>query len=94
MNFLRQIWYGLENLVHYFPLIWNDRDWDNEYLYEFIRYKLVRMEKFYRNDAIFVGMEDVADDIQKCIYGLNRLINDEYLSNIYRNHDKRWGKNE
>ncbi|NOR27637.1 MAG: hypothetical protein GQ540_03800 [Lutibacter sp.] len=49
------------------------------------------MEKFYRYDAIFIGMEKVADDIKHCIYGLNRLIEDEYHENVFKHHDRKWG---
>lgn len=42
-------WYfitrGIKNLVYWFPLIWNDRDWDHAYMEYILLHKLKRMYK-------------------------------------------------
>jgi hypothetical protein len=32
--------------------------------------------------------------MQICVYLLNRLIKDDYLENVFKNHDKKWGEIE
>lgn len=42
---LRNIRYGIRNIIDYFPTVWRDRDWDSAYIVYFIAKKLRRMLK-------------------------------------------------
>lgn len=35
----------LKRLIAWFPVIWNDEDWDSAYLYEIMRFKISRIRK-------------------------------------------------
>ena len=42
---IRNIRYGIKNIIDYFPIVWRDRDWDSAYIVDFISKKLQRMLK-------------------------------------------------
>ena len=29
--------YGIENIIYYLPIVWKDRDWDNEYILDLLK---------------------------------------------------------
>lgn len=43
--FFRDIICGIKNLFYYFPVIWNDRYWDYEYLLVLLEHKLQQMRE-------------------------------------------------
>jgi hypothetical protein len=42
---------GIKNLIKWFPVIWKDRDWDHNFIYEIIKFKL-------KNQADYIGGKD------------------------------------
>jgi hypothetical protein len=70
---------GIRNLIHYFPTIWKDRDWDQWYILKLLKVKLDKMEKYIRNYSIGIESENDANAIKYVINILNRIINDVYL---------------
>lgn len=38
-----RLYYGVRNLIVYFPLIWRDRDWDQAYLVRLMEFKFRKM---------------------------------------------------
>lgn len=82
---------GFKNLIRWFPVIWNDRDWDHVYLYEILQFKLKGMEKLHRKWGHAVNSKRTANEIKLCILLLDRLIKDKYLNNVLKPHEKKWG---
>ena len=70
---------GIENIVEWFPIIYQDRWWDHSFLYSILRKKLEIMEKNFRCCGISTQAEKDADNMKKCILLLDRLINDAYI---------------
>jgi len=81
---------GIVNLVRWFPIIWKDRNWDHEFLWDMLYKKLTLMERCLR-DVDDVGGTKRADEIKVCTLLLKRLIANEYLFNAFKRHDERWG---
>lgn len=78
---LRNIRYGIKNIIKWFPVIWNDRDWDYRYIYEILHKKLELKEQFFRSDKTHVAdWEQTADEIKEVKDALKRLIDDDYVS--------------
>ncbi len=89
----RNIKYGIENLIQWFPVIWKDRDWDHCFLYMILKYKLERMEKaFHSNKAMGLCSNKEAKKMRLCINLLKRLIEDEYNENASIEYHKKWGR--
>lgn len=90
-NFFRyKIPYGISNLIHWFPIIWSDRDWDHVYLFIIMKRKLEQMRICILN-GYHANKEKDAHRIKIAINLLDRLIKDEYHEMAFKEHDKKWG---
>ena len=83
--------YGVGNLISYFYLIWNDRDWDYHYWVSMNIKKLERMENLIRNHGNHLYNVRDADNIHLAVLILKRIQADEYHENAFRDHNKKWG---
>lgn len=88
----RNIKYGIENLIKWFPVIWQDRDWDHYYLYVILHHKLKRMEHLHIHYSHLMSGSQTAKEIKRCIILLERLMEDKYHENASIEYNKKWGK--
>jgi hypothetical protein len=88
----RSLIYGVKNLWIWFPVIWSDRNWDHQFIYEVFKHKLHLTEQLIRNDGIHINHLRDAKRIKLCVDLLDRLINDEYHETAFKPHRKKWGK--
>lgn len=86
--------HGIKNLIDWFPVIWQDRDWDHWFLYKIMHKKLERMEYLQRTYGHHVDNIKTADQIKVCKLLLARLIEDDYLMNATKYHEEKWGELE
>lgn len=77
---MRSIYYGIRNLIYYFPVIWRDRPYDYEYIYDLLYYKLRLMERLFRHDAMVADREEVANQISEVLKRLEILKDDDFES--------------
>jgi hypothetical protein len=68
---LKDIRYGIGNLIAYAPLLWRDRDWDHTYMWKLLLKKLKRMEPAIRQVSM-EGPHNAA--LRRCIYLLEELL--------------------
>ena len=47
--------------------------------------------KYLKKDGISLDNEKNIKRMRVCAMILNRLIKDDYIINVYKNHDKKWG---
>jgi hypothetical protein len=82
-NFLKNIWI-------YRKFLWNDRWWDDYYIFFMLREKLkadvIRYEKY----GIHLYKQDQIDKMKLCVKLLNRIINDEYLDRALLFYEKKY----
>jgi hypothetical protein len=90
-DFFRNIKLGIPNLIKWFPIIWKDRDWDHQYIYEVFRHKLHLTEQFIRSHGVHTNNIADADKIKVCVNLLDRLIKDEYHESAFKHHEEKWG---
>lgn len=88
---IKRFFVSISNLISWFPIIWRDQDWDHNYLYEILHFKLKRMEKCLRNGH-HMDCEEDADNIQICVECLERLIVDEYVDKDWDFIRSKWGE--
>lgn len=91
--FLYDIKQGTENLIKWFPIIWNDRDWDRHFIFKILRFKLQNVEECIRNGC-HLNCEKDADDIKLCYLLLDRIIKDEYYENASKEFSEKWGESD
>jgi len=83
--------YGIENLINWFPVIWQDRNWDYYFIYIILQKKLKLMEHQIRHFGHHTRAKEDANNIRICVNLLDRLIKDEYYENVLKRHDEKWG---
>ena len=70
---------GLRSLRYWLPIIWKDRAWDWYYILFMLQKKLEQTRKFI--DGSFVGSEKEVKKIKKCELLIDRILEDDYISN-------------
>jgi hypothetical protein len=70
---------GVTNLIEYLPIIWKDRNFDFNYLFILMQYKLKKLEKHHREYGVSKDKDRYANEIKLCINLLERIIKDDYL---------------
>ena len=87
--------YGVQNLIAYFPLIWQDRNWDYRFLYEMMNKKLERMEHNIRTYGHHVNSIKDANQIKECHEIIKRQMEDDYYG-IYFEKEfvEKWGESD
>lgn len=60
------------------PLLWNDEDWDFQYLLDLIEFKLKRIKKCIRQNNIIVehGINEIEQGINKTLDAINKYNDD------------------
>jgi hypothetical protein len=83
---------GIKNLIYWFPIIWNDRQWDHTYLTKMMLRKLSKMEEYFRNGHFYENQEKDAANMKICVDCFKRLIDDEYDDIAFKEHNEKWGR--
>jgi len=74
ISFPRRTLESIKNLIKWFPIIWNDRQWDYGYLFEIMLKKLELMEDFYENGkTVSADAKIYASDIREAIKELRYI---------------------
>ena len=77
---------SLHNLWKWFPIIWNDRDWDDYFIFEVLKFKLKNVsDSFERNDW-YVGNEQDVKKMRTCIK-LIELVQSSYYETEAYDHE-------
>jgi len=65
-------------IFQYMPLLWNDEDWDFQYLLDLIEFKLKRIKKCIRQNDIIVEHEinEIEQGISKTLDAINKYNNE------------------
>jgi len=56
--------YGVRNLVRWFPIIWQDRDWDGAYLARIIAKKAGQLAHLQEKYALHTDADQCAEDLR------------------------------
>ena len=83
---------GIENLYNWIPVIWRDRDWDQYFLLETLRFKISNMERYFRKCGHHVGANKDANNMSMCVEALHRIIEEDYHKEAFKEHEKKWGE--
>jgi len=75
---------GIKNIIRWTPVIWNDEDWDWEYLANILEYKFRRMSKIFAKAEWSYSSKRDARDTLICAELIKRLkADDDTGVNIY-----------
>lgn len=73
-NFINNI----KHFIKWSPIIWEDRDWDENYLYKMISFKLGNMKEYHEKYGVTADRLKIAKQINTCKLSLDRVIKDTY----------------
>ena len=74
----RNIAQGIKNLLKWYPIIWKDRDWDNHFIFETLKFKLKNTANYLVKYDRYVGVEDDVRYIRICEKLIQRIQDDYY----------------
>ena len=90
-HFPKKVMQGFKNLWKWFPIVWKDRDWDDHFIFEALKFKLKNTADYFEKKQRFVGWEDEVRYIRICETLIERIQNDyyrmEYMDHLDVNHD-------
>lgn len=72
-QYYRKFKQGIENLIYYFKVIWNDRQWDYTFFYRLELRKVQKMIKWWSNGDNMISENNVLRDLRICEYLLKVL---------------------
>ena len=77
-HFPRDVKQGFINLWKWFPIVWKDRDWDDHFIFEALKFKLKNTANYFEEKQRFVGWEDEVKYIRICEKLIKRIQDDYY----------------
>jgi hypothetical protein len=84
---VKQFFKRIYNLYRWFPIIWNDQDWDDHYIFEILKFKL-------KNQAEYIGYHDRhmsakrdAEIMMLCVRLMDK-VQHEYYGREYQDYYK------
>lgn len=92
--------YGIKNLIAWFPIIWNDRPWDGDFLLKVMEFQLSMMIEDSKSWS-HVGSEHATRQMMICRGAIRRILKDDFFeirnaklfsgptSPIFKVHDRR-----
>lgn len=77
---------GIKNLIVWFPIIWKDRDWDDHYIFEIIKFKLSNQSDYISKRNFHTNAKRDAQIMKTCVRLIEKIqtehYNTEYLDYI------------
>ena len=80
---VRGFFWNIQRLFQWAPVIWNNADWDYEYMLRIERYKLSRMLKSLSGDGVFADQTYSTRDIRICIGLLDIILEEDKPHRAY-----------
>ena len=93
-QFFSNIKQGVSNLIKWRKVIYNDRNFDQYFLYKILATKLEHMEDFFINDAYSANADKEAHKLMIIKNLAKRLAEENYLTNATIEYDKLYKNKE
>ena len=81
----KDLYQGIKNLVRWFPIIWRDRDWDDHYIFEVLKFKLKNQSKYIGYHNRHVSAKRDAEVMMLCVRLIEK-VQDEWYGREYFNY--------
>lgn len=94
VNFFYRPYCNICCIIDFIPTLWNNYDFQHEYVLMLLRKKFQRMEKYFKSSNICVENPNTAKEIRVAIDIIDRLLDDNYCSKEYEKHYEKWGEVE
>lgn len=71
---------GFKNIISWFPIVWGDRDWDDHYIWEVIKFKLSKQAKYIKTQGRHVSAERDSEIMMTCVRLMDKIQHEDYSS--------------
>lgn len=78
---------GIENLWYWLPVIWKDRNWDHQFIFDILSHKLKAHLAYIGGRGNHVSAERDAEIMMTCVRLIEK-VNDEYYGMEYMDYHK------
>jgi hypothetical protein len=68
----------VKNLWRWFPVIWKDKDWDQYYIYEILKFKLKNQAKYIGDRDFHTRAKRDAEIMMLCVRLIDKIQNEYY----------------
>jgi hypothetical protein len=79
---VKQFFKNIYNLIRWFPIIWKDRDWDDHFIFEILKFKLKNQAKYIGYHDRHVSAKRDAEKMMLCVKLIEK-IQDEFYGTEY-----------
>lgn len=85
-------YHNICNIISWIPVLWNNWDWDWQFLMKILEFKLTRMQKFFASDdCIIKDGSQVSAQIKVCVDLIKKIQNDDWIQDEWDKHEEKWG---
>lgn len=70
--------HGIKNLFHWFKIVWKDRDYDDSFIFEALKFKIEKTARYTERRKFFVGWEREVSRMKICIELIKRIQDNYY----------------
>ena len=74
---------GIRNLIAWFPVVWKDRDWDDNFFFEVVKFKITKMAKTHGTHMPYVSQERNVEIMNLVVRLIDKFQNETYLHEYY-----------
>jgi hypothetical protein len=82
---VKQFFRNIHNLIRWFPIIWKDRDWDDHFIFEILKFKLKNQAKYIGYHDRHLSAKRDAEIMMLCVRLIEK-VQDEYYGTEYFNY--------
>lgn len=82
---LKKFKYGIRNLFIWFPTVWKDRDWDHDFIYDILRFKLKKQSEFFEKYGRHATSKRDAEKMM-LVANLIEKLREDYYGSEYLNY--------
>jgi hypothetical protein len=75
---IKQFFKRIYNLYRWFPIIWKDRDWDDHYIFEILKFKLKNQAEYIGYHNRHMSAKRDAEIMMLCVRLIEKVQNDYY----------------
>jgi hypothetical protein len=84
---IQQFFKQIHNLIRWFPIIWKDKDWDDHYIFEILKFKLKNQAEYIGKKNRHMSAKRDAEIMMLCIRLIEK-VQDEYYETEYHTYYK------
>ena len=85
INPVNNFFEGIANIIKWAPIIYKDKNWDDHYIFEILKFKLIQQRKYLVENNRHMGIEQINKYITLCLNLIER-VQEEYYGMEYMDY--------